>query len=156
LGDPQPLSVYARISTQYGAYDVDDTGVIVIEWENHATSYVESGWWQPHADGSEAATQLYGEHGFGQTFPTLLRLPDASGVGVHGMHPAVEVIDPGFPFPRPEHCPQEMYDRQMAYFLECIRQDRQPSPGGPEGLVNMRIVDAAYESARTGEVVRWR
>lgn len=29
----------------------------------------------------------------------------------------------------------------------------QKLPGGAEGLVNMRIVDAAYQSARTGRVV---
>jgi len=28
-----------------------------------------------------------------------------------------------------------------------------PVPGAAEGLCNMRIVDAAYESARTSEVV---
>ncbi|HKG52971.1 MAG TPA: Gfo/Idh/MocA family oxidoreductase, partial [Anaerolineales bacterium] len=57
LGDPKPVAVYAKIGTHYKNFDVDDTGVIMIEWDNGATSYVESGWWQPHADGPEAATQ---------------------------------------------------------------------------------------------------
>jgi predicted dehydrogenase len=38
LGDPQPLSVYARISTCYKDFDVDDTGVILVNWDNGATS----------------------------------------------------------------------------------------------------------------------
>ncbi len=46
-----------------------------------------------------------------------------------------------------------MYDDQLAYFVDCIRQQKTPNPGGQEGLVNMKIVDAAYESARTGKVV---
>lgn len=46
-----------------------------------------------------------------------------------------------------------MYDAQMAYFVDCIRQGRKPVPGGSEGLVNMQIVDAAYESSRTGRAV---
>jgi predicted dehydrogenase len=46
-----------------------------------------------------------------------------------------------------------MYDAQMAYFIECINSGKTPVPGGVEGLVNMRVVDAAYESARTGKVV---
>ena len=75
LGDPQPVSVYARIGTYYQDFDVDDTGVIMVNWDNGAVSYIESGWWQPHSDGAEAATQLYGRQGFAQLFPTLLELP---------------------------------------------------------------------------------
>ena len=146
LGDPQPVSVYAKIGTYYKDFDVDDTGVIIINWNNGATSYIESGWWQPHSDGPEAATQLYGTQGFGQLFPTKLELPNAK-------EEKLDVIDSGFEFPRTEHCPQSMYDSQMAYFIECIKTGKTPVPGGAEGLVNMKVVDAAYESARTGKVV---
>jgi predicted dehydrogenase len=147
LGDPQPVSVYARLGTYYKDFDVDDTGVIWVNWGNGATSYLESGWWQPHTDGPEAATQLYGTAGFGQVFPTRLLLPQAGQT-------EVEKIDPGFPYVRDPHCPQSMYDTQMAYFLECIRSGREPKPGGAEGLLNMRVVDAAYRSAESGELVK--
>jgi predicted dehydrogenase/arylsulfatase A-like enzyme len=146
LGDPRPVSVYARIGTYYGDFDVDDTGVIVVNWDNGATSTIESGWWQPHADGPEASTQLYGTIGFGQIFPTYLELPNAE-------RSAVERVDSGFPAVRDPHCPQSMYDDQMAYFVACIRSGRTPVPGGLEGWINMRVVDAAYESAHTGKAV---
>jgi predicted dehydrogenase len=142
LGDPKPVSVYARIGTHYKDFDVDDTGVVLVNWDNGATSYFESGWWQPHADGPEAATQIYGSAGFGQIFPTGLRLSQD------------EIVNPGFPHPREPHCPQSLYDAQLAHFVACIREQRAPNPGGAEGWQNMRVVDAAYESARTGEVVR--
>ena len=146
LGDPRPVSVYAKIGTHYKNYEVDDTGVILGEWDNGATSYIESGWWQPHADGPEAATQLYGTQGFGQLFPTRLELPNLE-------EEKIEVIDSGYGFPRQDHCPQSMYDAEMAYFIECIREKRTPVPGAREGLINMKVVDAAYESSRTGKVV---
>ena len=145
-GDPQPVSVYARLGTYYKAYDVDDTGVILITWNNGVTSYIESGWWQPHVDGPEASTQLYGLSGFGQVFPTRLELPDVKEM-------KIEVTDPGFPFPSKDHAPQAMYDAQMACFAESIRSGQTPVPGSREGLVNMKIVDAAYKSAQTGKVV---
>jgi predicted dehydrogenase len=44
----------------------------------------------------------------------------------------------------------------MAYFIECIHEDKTPVPGGLEGLVNMRVIDAAYESAETGQVIKLR
>ncbi len=146
LGDPQPESVYAKLSTDYTDYDVDDSGTIWINWAGGAVSIVESGWWWPHADGPEACTQLYGSKGFAQLFPTRLEIPDREAE-------RVRTIDPAFPPVRDEQCPQVMYDRQLAHFIDCIRDDKKPNPGGAEGLVNMRIIDAALESSRSGEVV---
>jgi predicted dehydrogenase len=147
LGDPEPVSVVAHLGTYYKDFDVDDTGLILVNWANGAVSYVESGWWQPHMDGPEAATQLYGTAGFGQLFPTRLLLPQADQA-------EVTTVDAGFPPVREPHCPQSMYDTQLAYFLDCIRTGRRPSPGGAEGLVNMRLVDAAYRSAESGQVIK--
>lgn len=141
LGDPQPKTVYAHIGTYYTHHDVDDTGVLIVNWDTGAISYIESGWWQPHTDGPEAATQLYGTGGFGQVYPTYFL--DRNGKE-----------DPGFPFPRLAHAPQSLYDEQMLYFLECIRQHRTPNPGGLEGWINMKIIDAAYRSSITGKIVR--
>ncbi len=146
LGDPKPVSVYAKIGTHYKDFDVDDTGVIIVEWDNGATSYIESGWWQPHADGPEAATQLYGTEGFGELFPTHLELPNRA-------EEKIDVVNSGFEYPRKEHCPQSLYDDQLKYFVECIEKKQTPVPGGLEGLMNMKIVDAAYESSHTGKVI---
>ena len=146
LGDPKPVAVYAKMGTYYKDFEVDDTGVIIVEWDNGATSYFESGWWQPHADGPEAATQLYGTWGFGQLFPTKLELPNAQ-------EQKIEVIDSGMPFPREEHTPQSLYDAQLNYFVGCIEKNQIPNPGGLEGFMNMKVVDAAYESSHTGKVV---
>ena len=147
LGDPMPLSVYAKIGTHYKDFDVDDTGVIIVEWDTGATSYIESGWWQPHADGPEAATQLYGTRGFGELFPTRLELPNRK-------EKRIDVLESDFEFPRKEHCPQSLYDDQLKYFVDCIQKNQTPVPGGLEGLINMKVVDAAYKSSETGKVVK--
>ena len=146
LGDLKPVSVYAKIGTHYKDVEVDDTGLLLVEWDDGATSYIESGWWQPHSDGPEAGTQLYGTLGFGQLFPTRLELPNVQ-------EEKVDLVESGFEFPRQEHSAQEMYNTQMAYFVECIREKKTPVPGAAEGLINMKVVDAAYESSRTGKVV---
>jgi len=46
-----------------------------------------------------------------------------------------------------------MYSRQMEHFIECIRSRKQPVPGLIEGQIILDIVDAAYKSSETGEVV---
>ena len=144
LGDPKPLKVYARIATHFGDYDVDDSGIIMITWDNGTESIIESGWWQPHMDGPEASSGIYGTKGYASLFPTFLKLK----TGVEQS----ETITPELP-KREDHCDQAIYTKQMEYFVHCIRTRTTPSPGLTEGQIVMEIVDAAYESSRTGKVV---
>ena len=145
LGDPQPVSVYAKIGTYYKDYDVDDTGVIIVEWDNGTISYIETGWWQPHSDFPEAGVQLYGISWFGQLFPTRLELPKEE-------EKKIDVIESGF-VQQASHQPQSLYDDQLKYFVECVEKNQMPVPGGLEGWTNMKVVDAAYESSHSGKVV---
>ena len=143
LGDPVPRQVFAKIGTYYGDYDVDDTGIIMVQWDNGTTSVIESGWWHPHMDAPEAGTQLFGTRGYASLFPTLLKFKVAAR---HGEFRA--------PMPeKSEHCDQSMYTRQMAYFVQCIRERIQPAPGLAEGQVILDIVDAAYRSAELGQAI---
>ena len=143
LGDPKPVTVYAQIGTHYGDYDVDDSGIIMINWDNGTTSIIESGWWQPHMDGPEAATRLFGTRGYASVFPTFLK---------YKVEETLEEITPPMPA-RSEHCDQVIYDGQMEHFIDCIRTRNQPSPGFTEGQVVLNIVDAAYLSSETNKVV---
>ena len=143
LGDPKPKEVYAKIGTYYGDYDVDDTGIVIISWDNGTTSIIESGWWHPHTDGPEAASQLFGIKGYASVFPTKLKFK----MGEH-----LKEFTPPMP-ERGEHCEQVMYTRQMHCFIDCIRTRRDPLPGLKEGQTILKIVDAAYESAETDKVV---
>ena len=42
----------------------------------------------------------------------------------------------------------------MIYFSDCIRAGREPEPSGEEGLADVRILNAIYESARSGASVK--
>jgi len=81
LGDPKPIKVYAKVGTYYGNYDVDDSGIVIITWDNGTTSIIESGWWQPHMDGPESGTELYGTTGYASVFPTFLKLKVGNKIG---------------------------------------------------------------------------
>ena len=123
LGDPMPVRVFAELGTRYGAYDVDDDGVLVIRWSCHATSIVESGWWQPHLAGMEADTEVYGTGGYARVWDFT--------EGPEGY----------------EHCAQPMYSAQIAEFVDAIHEGRQPRPSGADGRVVMQVVDEAVRSA---------
>jgi len=146
LGDPKPVKVYARISTHFGDYDVDDTGILVITWDNGTESIIESGWWHPHMDGPEASSGIWGTKGYASLFPTFLKMTTGED--------SFEKIVPQLP-EREDHCDQVIYTRQMEHFVDCIKTRQQPSPGLIEGQIVLDIVDAAYKSSETGEVVNF-
>lgn len=55
----------------------------------------------------------------------------------------------------PEVPPGDAYERQIAYFVECVRTGRQPQQGTPEqARLAVRCANAARESLESGAVVR--
>ena len=144
LGDPQPKEVYAKVSTNFGDYEVDDTSVVMITWDTGTVSIIESGWWHPHADAPEAGTQIFGTLGYASLFPTGYKLKAGEDMQ--------ETI-PEMP-ERKEHCDQVMYTRQMKHFVECIRTRSEPAADMMHGQAALKIMDAAYDSARIGQAVR--
>jgi predicted dehydrogenase len=123
LGDPQPGRVCATIGTRYGDYAVDDDGILLISWSQGTNSIVESGWWQPHKEGLEAETEVYGTGGYARIFPRE--------------EPSADY----------EHCTQPMYTAQMREFLGAIEEGRPPKPDGADGRIVIDVVERAYASA---------
>jgi predicted dehydrogenase len=124
LGDPMPDRVCAVVGTRYaaGRYDVDDDGILLITWSNGTNSIVESGWWQPHLEGLEADTEVFGTNGYDRIWPPVGPSEDY------------------------EHCTQPMYTNQMREFLDAIGQGRPPRPSGHDGRIVMLVVEEAYRS----------
>ncbi len=145
LGDPRPVRVTARIGTYYGPYDVDDTAVLLIDWADGAVSQIEAGWWQVQADGPEAATRLHGTKAFGSLFPTVVVRQRED-----------DTIDERTPpaFDRTDHCDPRIYAAQIAHAVAVARGEAEPANGPDVGLTVVRIMEAAYRSAETGEGVR--
>jgi predicted dehydrogenase len=48
---------------------------------------------------------------------------------------------------------RDQFAPELLYFSECILKDREPEPSGEEGMQDVRIVEALYESAETGKAV---
>src|SRR5688572_15711931 len=51
---------------------------------------------------------------------------------------------------------RDQFAPELLYFSDCIINDRQPEPSGEEGMQDVRIVQALYESAKTGRPVTLR
>jgi len=48
---------------------------------------------------------------------------------------------------------RDQFAPELLYFSDCILEDREPEPSGEEGLQDVRIVQALYQSARSGKPV---
>jgi len=54
------------------------------------------------------------------------------------------------------HRPREdQFAAELIYFSNCVLNDIEPEPSGEEGLADVRIITALYESARTGTAVKF-
>jgi predicted dehydrogenase len=135
LGDPKAKSVYAYIDTRYGKYDVDDVAIVMIEFANDTMCVIESGMWNPYADGKEASTQLFGTKGYARIFPTELQ---------HSVEGTWSSSEPETKY---KHLDLIMHERQIAHFMDCIINDKPPAVSGEIAVEDMRIIDAAYKSA---------
>ena len=51
---------------------------------------------------------------------------------------------------------RDQFAAELTYFSNCIRRNKEPEPSGIEGLADVRIVQAVYESVRTGKNIEIR
>lgn len=48
---------------------------------------------------------------------------------------------------------RDQFAGELLYFSDCILKNREPEPSGEEGMQDVRIIEALYESAETGKAV---
>lgn len=51
---------------------------------------------------------------------------------------------------------RDQFAPELLYFSDCILNNTEPEPSGLEGLIDVRIINALYLSAETGESVKLR
>ncbi len=143
LGGARPIRVSASVGTHFQDIELDDTATVLLEFEGGIAGLIEAGWYHLYADGLEGYTQVFGTEGYARALPSELH------TYVEGVW---SVTHPQMP-KRKQQCDMPMYQAQMDHFLDCILEDRLPSPGGTDGLWAMRVLEAAYRSAEIGETI---
>jgi predicted dehydrogenase len=157
MGNPKPVSVFGSTYAEFGprqrgigswgtpnwsgTYDVEDLATALIRMEDGSTLSLDVSW-AVHMDtdnspfihlmGSEGGAAIRGNHGkfltekFDRPMEVLLETPshDNGGRG-----------------------------RLSRHFLECIRTGQEPITSALSGFTNSLILDAIYQSSRTGHEV---
>jgi glucose-fructose oxidoreductase len=52
-----------------------------------------------------------------------------------------------------EFAKRDQFAAELIYFSDCVLKDREPEPSGIEGYNDIRVVQALYESSKTGKAV---
>jgi predicted dehydrogenase len=157
MGNPKPVTVFGSTYAEFGpkrkgigtlgkpdwsgVYDVEDLATALIRMDNGSTLNLEVSW-AVHMDtdnkpfihlmGSEGGASLSGDTGklltekFDTPMETLLSTPDNDEGG---------------------------RIRLTRHFLDCIRTGKEPISSALSGFSNNLILDAIYESSRTGHEV---
>lgn len=156
IGNPKPVAVYGSTYAEFGPerkglgtwgtpdwnghFDVEDLASAMIQLDNGATMTLEVSWavntdtnMKPfiHIMGSEGGVSYYGDSAklVGQQFGRPFSIDLASPVNVN---PRTAVA---------------------THFIDCLRTGAEPISSAESGLVNNLVLDAIYESAKTGKLV---
>ena len=128
-------------ATLQDKYDVEDFAVAMIKYEGGKTTLLETS----YSLNGEPVTkkELFGTKG---------------GVNMAGKDLKIYTEVNGYLAdisPSMEHYvhSQEMYTAEMAHFVDCALNGTECIASAEDGLEVMRILDAIYESARTGHEV---
>ena len=145
MGNPKPVYVvgssYAKFGPemakqQGGTYDVEDLATGMVKLENGATVFVEASW-HSHVERERTYSQLVGTKGGAELDPLRIYTDiNGNNADLHMEHPNVSG-----------------HEMEVVHFIECIREHKTPIATGEHGLHIQLILDAIYESTRTGKGV---
>lgn len=137
----------------------EDTAVVILRFENGGMAELVISW--AVTGGMDVRLEVFGKEGTAYVSTT----GDAGGVRVHS-HPgygkAVEeeaslkphvISTKGWSFPSPDDVLQQGHAYEVKHFIDCVKGLDEPKSTLEEGLRALTLVEAIYESARTGKAV---
>ena len=133
LGEVREVSAFCN-SVVHG-YDVEETGMIMIRFENGAQGFVDTSF---AAAGCDLVIEMYGTDGWVWAYNDdgwKIKLSSGS---------ESQIIESPF---------EDLYQFQFEHFARCVTQGEQPIVTGIDGLRTNAILAAAYESDRTGRAI---
>ena len=153
LGRPPVKSVYAQMSTQVHTDKTvgEDNALLILEFENGTTCLAEESWTK--LGGMDDRAEVHGSKGV--AYADLLHGNSIETYSLEGYGYAVEKAGStkGWSFTIYEEAYNYGFHQEMAHFVDCVQNDKQPIVTGEDARVVLEIVFAAYESARTGRKV---
>jgi predicted dehydrogenase len=153
LGRPRIVSVYAQMNTQVHQDKTrgEDNALLIVEFENGAIGLAEESWTK--LGGMDDRAEVHGSKGV--AYADLLHGNSIETYSAVGYDYAVEKAGStiGWSHTIYEEAWNYGFHQEMAHFVDCVQNDRQPIVTAEDGRVVLETIFAAYESARTGRKV---
>lgn len=153
LGRPAIKSVYAQMGTYvHGAKTKgDDNSILILEFSNGTVAVAEESWTK--LGGMDDRAEVHGSKGV--AYADLLHGSSIETYSTVGYDYAVEKAGStvGWSFTIFEEIWNYGFVQEMAHFVDCVKNDRQPLVTGEDARAVMEVLFAAYESAGTGRKV---
>ena len=153
LGRPAIKSVYAQMGTHVHGKKTrgDDNAILVLEFANGTTAVAEESWTK--LGGMDDRAEVHGSKGV--AYADLLHGNAIETYSAAGYDYAVEKAGStvGWSFTIYEEIWNYGFVHEMAHFVECVSEDKQPLVTGEDARAVMEALFAAYESAGTGRKV---
>ena len=160
-GKPNPISVMASTFNRLGMKsemkgitkycsadhsdynDVEDAATALIKFNNGLTLFFETSWVLHTSKKEEIYLNLYGDKAGAQMEPEIEYYEEKN----HYFTDVKPVIDPA------ASSFEHNFNEEIEHFLDCVQNNRECLNPAEDGLVLMKILDAIYESAKTGHEV---
>lgn len=153
IGRPPIKSVYAQMSTQVHMEKTrgDDNSLIILEFANGVTALAEESWTK--MGGMDDRAEVHGSKGV--AYANLLQGNSIYTYSADGYGYAVEKAGStkGWSFPIYEEEWNYGFHQEMAHFVDCVKNDKEPLVTGEDARAVLEVIYAAYESAGTGRKV---
>jgi myo-inositol 2-dehydrogenase / D-chiro-inositol 1-dehydrogenase len=153
LGRPAIKSVYAQMGTHVHTAKTrgDDNAILILEFANGTTAIAEESWTK--LGGMDDRAEVHGSKGV--AYADLLHGNAIETYSATGYDYAVEKAGStvGWSFTIYEEIWNYGFVQEMAHFVECVKDDKQPLVTGEDARAVMEVLFAAYESAGTGRKV---
>jgi myo-inositol 2-dehydrogenase/D-chiro-inositol 1-dehydrogenase len=150
-GRPRAVSVQAHL--QRGLIHgrrtrAEENSLVTVEFESGAVGVAENSWVK-HG-GMDDRIEIYGTGGviYADLFMGNAALTYSEGGYGYAMEKAGATKC--WSFAVFEEAFNQGYPQELAHFIKCIREDREPVVTGEDGRAVLEIMMAAYRSARTG------
>lgn len=150
---PAITAVYADMQTSVHQEKTkgDDNAILILNFENGATALIEESW--SKLGGMDDRAEVYGSDGV--AFADVLRGNSIHTYSRRGYDYAVEKAGStaGWSFTIYEEVWNYGFPQEMAHFIECVRDDKEPLETGADGKAVLEAIFAAYASAGLGKKI---
>jgi len=140
---PNVKGISKYCSQDYAEYsDVEDAATAIIKFDNGMTLSFETSW-VLHTKSPHNYLDMYGERAGAQLEPVLEFYEEKDDYLVE-TRPLIEAQENKF---------QHIFNEEIKHFVDCVVNKTPCINTGEDGVEIMKIIDAIYESSRTGHEV---